>query len=63
VKGLKLGIEAALDLAREHGVSLPEMGTEVQERAEERQRLEAQHLERAHGCHKALSRYPEITTW
>lgn len=63
VKGLRPGIEAALDLARECGVSLPEMDAEAQERAEERRRLEAQYLEQARECHEALSRYPEVTRW
>jgi len=63
VKGLKSGLEAAQDLAREHGVSLPEMGAEARERAEESRRLEAKYLEQATECHEALSRHPEIVQW
>ncbi|HVF00068.1 MAG TPA: CHC2 zinc finger domain-containing protein [Rubrobacteraceae bacterium] len=63
IRGLKPGIEAARDLAREHGVDVPEMGPEAQERAEERRRLEAEYLEQATECHEALSRHLEITMW
>ena len=67
VKGLNPGLEAALDLAREYGVSVPDMGAEAQEEAQEeaenRRRLEAKYLEQATECHEALSRHPEIAEW
>jgi DNA primase len=63
VKGLRSGIEAALNLAREHGMDVPKLTPEAQERAEESRRLEAEYLEQVKVCHEALSKYPEIATW
>ena len=63
IKGLRPGIEAALDLAREHGVDVPEIGPEARERAENRRRLEANFLEQATECHEALSSHLKITEW
>jgi DNA primase len=63
LKGLRPGIEAARDLAREYGVSVPEMSAESRERAEESRRLEAKYLEQATECHEALSRHSEIAEW
>ena len=63
IKDLKPGLEAALDLAREHGVELPEMGTEAREGAEEARRLEANFLEQATECHEALSRHSHVVEW
>src|SRR5215216_1660191 len=50
-KGIDRPIEAALDLAREFNVSLPEMNAESRQKAEERRREEEGYLEMARRCH------------
>jgi DNA primase len=62
-KGLKPGIEAALDLAREYGVDLPTASAEAKEEAERRRNLEADYLARAQEHHPALSRHPSVVEW
>jgi DNA primase len=44
VQGLKPGMEAALDLAREYGVDLPTVSAEAKGKAERRRQLEAEYL-------------------
>jgi DNA primase len=63
VKGLRPGIEAALDLAREYGVDLPAASAEAKEKAERRRQLETNHLARAQERHAALSRHPSVVEW
>jgi DNA primase len=63
IRGLEPGIGAALDLAREHGVDLPESGPEARERTERRWGLEAAHLARAEERHGALAAFPEVLEW
>jgi DNA primase len=63
VKGLKPGMEAALDLAREFGVDLPTVSAEAKEKAERRRNLEADYLARAQEHHAALSRHPSVVEW
>ena len=63
VKGLKPGIEAGLDLAREYGVDLPTISAEAKEKAEQRRNLEADYLARAQEHHEGLSRHPSVVEW
>lgn len=63
VKGLRPGMEAALDLAREYGVDLPNTSAEAKEEAERRRNLEATYLARAQEHHEALSLHPRVVEW
>lgn len=63
VKGLQPGIEAALDLAREYGVTLPERDPAAKEKAEARHRKETGLAERARERHAALSQHPHVAEW
>ena len=63
VKGIEPGIEAALDLAQEYGVELPEMGPEDQKRAQERREREARYLRGAEACHQALAGNARVGEW
>ena len=63
VKGLRPGIEAALDLAREYGVDLPTASAEAKEKAKRRRNLEADYLARAQEHHAALSQHPNVVEW
>jgi DNA primase len=63
VKGLKPGMEAALDLAREYGVDLPTASPEAKEKAERRRQQEAEYLKQAEEYHEALLRYPSVANW
>lgn len=62
-QGIEPGVEAALDLAREYGVELPERDPEAQRKAQERREREANHMRQAEVCHKALSRHENVTGW
>jgi DNA primase len=63
VKGLKPGMEAALDLAKEYGVDLPTASAEAKEEAERRRQHEAEYLKQAEEHHEALLRYPNVAIW
>jgi DNA primase len=63
VKGLRPGMEAALDLAREYGVDLPTVSAEAKEKAERRRNLEAAFLARAQEHHETLSLHPRVVEW
>jgi DNA primase len=63
VKGLKPGMEAGLDLAREFGVDLPTVSAEAKETAERRHQQEAEYLKQAEEYHEALLQYPSVVDW
>jgi DNA primase len=63
VKGLRPGLEAALDLAQEYGVDLPKTSPEARERAEQRREVEAEYLRQAEKHHEALSLQPHVIEW
>ena len=63
LKGLKPGMEAGLDLAREFGVDLPTVSAEAKEKAERRRQQEAEYLKQAEEYHEALVRYPSVAIW
>jgi len=62
-QGFDRPIEAALDLAREFGVELPEMSPEAQRKAQERRKKEDLYLQQARECHKALSLHEAVARW
>ena len=57
------GIEAALELAREYGIDLPEVDPEAQRLAEERRRREGEYIEHAKKAHDALPEHPNVREW
>jgi DNA primase len=63
VKGLRPGLEAALDLAQEYGIDLPKTSPEARERAEQRREVEAEYLRQAEEHHEALSLHPHVVEW
>ena len=63
MKGLRPGMEAGLDLAREFGVDLATVSAEAKEKAERRRNLEADYLARAQEHHEDLSRQPRVVEW
>lgn len=63
VSGVKPGIEAALDLARELGIELPNVDPQAQREADEQRRKESRYLEDAERGHAALRRHPDVTEW
>jgi DNA primase len=63
VKGVRPGIEAALDLARECGITIPELDAEAQNEARRRRSLEAQYAVQAEEAHADLSQYPLVIRW
>jgi len=61
--GFERPIEAALDLAREFGIELPETSPEAQTKAQERREIEDLYLQQAQACHKALSHHEAVAGW
>ncbi|MDP9480373.1 MAG: toprim domain-containing protein, partial [Actinomycetota bacterium] len=62
-KGLIRPIEAALDLAQEYNVTLPEMSPEARQKAQERREREASYMETAQACHRALEENDAVREW
>jgi DNA primase len=62
-RGFGRPVEAALDLAREFGVELPEWGPEARRKAQERREREAGYLRQAEACSEALSRHARVAQW
>ena len=63
VRGLQPGIDAALDLAREYGVRLPDRDPEAQKKADERRRKEDGFAWEAEVFHQNLARHPRVAEW
>ena len=63
MRGFDRPVEAALDLAREFGVQLPEVGPAARKRAQERRDKEDLYLRQAQACHRALDRHPRVRAW
>jgi DNA primase len=63
VKGLRSGMEAALDLAEEFGIDLPEIDPEARKKAEKRRELEAEYLEQAQRALERLAHHPTVREW
>jgi DNA primase len=56
-------IEAALDLAREFGIELPEQSPEAKEKARARRETEDLLIKQARACHRALEKHPRVRAW
>jgi 5S rRNA maturation endonuclease (ribonuclease M5) len=56
-------IEAALNLAREFGIEVPEQSQQARKEAEERRKQEEEYLKQARACHRTLDRYPNVQEW
>jgi DNA primase len=63
VRGIAQPFEAALDLAREFNVALPEMSEEGRQRAEERRQKIADDKRLAQVCHEALGKHCRVREW
>ncbi|HEV2913715.1 MAG TPA: CHC2 zinc finger domain-containing protein [Pyrinomonadaceae bacterium] len=63
LKGLNPGIEAALDLAHEHNIKLPDRDPDAQRKADERRQKEAEYEDQALTCHQALSQQQTVIEW
>jgi hypothetical protein len=63
MRGFGRPIEAALDLAREFGVALPELSPEARRRAQEQRETEDLYLKQARACHRALDGHPRVREW
>jgi DNA primase len=63
MRGFDRPIDAALDLAREHGVELPQADPGLQKKAQERREKESRYLKQARACHRALDSYPRVGEW
>jgi DNA primase len=63
MRGISGPVEAALDLAREYGVELPEQDPEARRQAQERREKEDLYYKQAQACHRALERHPRVREW
>jgi DNA primase len=63
MRGFDKPLEAALDLAREFGIELPQANPEARQKARERRDREDLYLQQAKACHGALDRHPRVREW
>jgi DNA primase len=63
MRGFDKPLEAALDLAGEFGIELPQANPEASQKARERRDKEDLYLQQAKACHGALSRHPRVMEW
>jgi DNA primase len=63
MRGFDKPVEAALDLAREFGIELPEASPEARQKAHEHRDKEDLYHQQAKACHGALARHPHVTEW
>jgi DNA primase len=63
VRGFDKPLEAAVDLAREFGIKLPQANPQARQKARERRDREDLYLQQAKACHGALARHPHVTVW
>src|SRR5215203_185480 len=56
-------LEAALDLAREFSLELPEASPEASQKARQRRDKENLYLQQAKACYRALTRHPRVMEW
>jgi DNA primase len=63
MRGFDRPVEAALDLAREFGIELPEASPEASQKARERRDKEDLYLQQTKACHRALAHHPRVTGW
>jgi DNA primase len=63
MRGFHRPFEAALDLAREFGIDLPELNPEARRQAQEHREKEDRYLKQARACHEALERFDAVREW
>jgi DNA primase len=63
LRGFDRPIDAALDLAREHGIELPQRDPQAQKKAQEGRDKEDRYLKQARACHRALDRHARVGEW
>jgi DNA primase len=63
MRGLDRPLEAALNLAEEFDIELPEANPEARQKARERRGKEDLYLQKAKACHRALAGHPRVTQW
>ena len=63
VNGVEPGMKAALKVAREYGIEIPDADPEAQRLAEERRRRETEYLGEAEKAHRALVLAPGVAEW
>jgi len=62
-RGFERAIDAALDLAREFGVEVPDLNPQAIKEAEHRRSKEETHLKQAQECHRALDTHKNVRDW
>jgi len=63
MRGISGPVEAALDLACEYGMELPEQGPEAPRQAQERREKEELYFRQAQACHRTLERNSRVREW
>jgi DNA primase len=63
IRGFDKPLEAALGLAGEFGIELPQGSAETRQRVRERREKEDRYLQQAKTCHGALAHHPRVTDW
>jgi DNA primase len=63
MQGIADPIEAALNLAREYRIELPEQDPEARRKAQQLRKKEDLYLGQARACHKAFDRHPHVAEW
>ena len=63
MRGFDKPLEAALDLAGEFSIELPQANPEASQKARERRDKEDLYLQQAKACHGTLTRHPSVTEW
>src|SRR5829696_3330791 len=63
MRGFDKPLEAALDLAGEFAIEVPQANPEASQKARERRAKEDLYLQQAKACHEALSRHPRLREW
>jgi len=63
MRGFDKPLEAALDLAGEFGIELPQANPRARQKASERRDKEDLYLQQAKACCGALPRHPRVTEW
>ena len=63
MRGFDKPLEAALDLAGEFAIELPEASPEASQKARERRDKEDLYLQQAKACHEVLAHHPRVREW
>lgn len=62
-KGFSTPIEAALDLAHEYSIPIPDRDPEAAQKAKARREKETTFAKQAETCHQALERHSQVSEW